>query len=61
MPAKAGRLGDRKEYADTVKAVLLAIFGLRATVDTKVGNDYVSLEIGGACRLPCFSAYMPPL
>lgn len=40
-------MGSREEYAQTFKSVLLAIFGLRATVNTKVGNDYVRGISGG--------------
>lgn len=46
-PAAEGRLGSRDEYVKTMKAVLLAIFGLRGTVNTKVGGDYVRGISGG--------------
>jgi len=46
-PAKQSRLETREEYVKTLKAVMLAIFGLRHTVDTKVGGDYVRGISGG--------------
>ena len=46
-PAAQQRLGSREEYVKTLKAVQLAIFGLRHTVNTKVGNDYVRGISGG--------------
>ena len=47
VPAKQGRTGGRREYADALKNVLLAIFGLRSTVDTRVGDDYIRGISGG--------------
>ena len=46
-PAAQGRLGSRADYIKTVKAVQLTIFGLRNTVNTKVGGDYVRGISGG--------------
>ncbi|GAA6060988.1 hypothetical protein JCM10212_000674 [Sporobolomyces blumeae] len=46
-PAKAGRLGTRKETIETRRDVLASLLGLKHTYNTKVGNDYVRGVSGG--------------
>lgn len=46
-PASSARIGTRQETIDETREVLVTLFGLRHTLDTKVGNDIVRGVSGG--------------
>ncbi|GAA5925123.1 hypothetical protein JCM10213_000539 [Rhodosporidiobolus nylandii] len=46
-PAADARVGSRKETIDRKRDVLMSLFGLKHTVNTKVGNDVVRGVSGG--------------
>jgi ATP-binding cassette subfamily G (WHITE) protein 2 (SNQ2) len=41
---------SRKQYIEGIKNILMAIFGLRHTAQTRVGNDFVRGVSGGERR-----------
>ena len=43
-PSEKGRVGSREEAIADTRDVLVSLFGLRHTLNTKVGNDIVSLD-----------------
>ncbi|SCZ91970.1 BZ3500_MvSof-1268-A1-R1_Chr5-3g08254 [Microbotryum saponariae] len=46
-PASGARLGSRDEQANLIKDTLVTLFGLRHTLNTKVGNDIIRGVSGG--------------
>jgi hypothetical protein len=46
-PASDARVGSRKDAIDRKRDVLLSLFGLKHTINTKVGNDVVRGVSGG--------------
>jgi len=46
-PASAARIGSRQEAVQNTRDVLVSLFGLRHTLNTKVGNDIVRGVSGG--------------